>query len=66
MPTIGSPAPEFTLKDQDQKDIKLSDYKGKKNVVIVFYPSTGAPPAPKSTPAWSTTKNNSKTSTPKS
>ena len=26
--TIGAPAPEFTLKDQDQKEIKLSDYRG--------------------------------------
>jgi len=42
-PTIGAPAPEFTLKDQDQKEIKLSDYKGKKNVVLVFYPLDWSP-----------------------
>ena len=35
--TVGQSAPEFTLKDQSQKDVKLSDYRGK-NVVIVFYP----------------------------
>src|SRR5271157_2329020 len=40
--TIGAPAPEFTLKDQDQKEIKLSDYRGKK-VVLVFYPLDWSP-----------------------
>jgi mycoredoxin-dependent peroxiredoxin len=39
----GAVAPEFTLKDQDQKDVKLSDFKGKKNVVIVFYPLDWSP-----------------------
>ncbi|HEV3255186.1 MAG TPA: peroxiredoxin [Candidatus Acidoferrales bacterium] len=40
---VGSAAPEFTLKDQSQKEVKLSDYKGKKNVVIVFYPLDWSP-----------------------
>jgi peroxiredoxin len=31
------------LKDQDQKDVKLSDYKGKKNVVLAFYPLDWSP-----------------------
>jgi peroxiredoxin len=31
------------LKDQNQKDVKLSDYRGKKNVVIVFYPLDWSP-----------------------
>jgi len=35
--TVGAPAPEFTLKDQDQKEVKLSDFRGKKNVVLAFY-----------------------------
>jgi mycoredoxin-dependent peroxiredoxin len=39
---VGQPAPEFTLKDQDQKDIKLSDYRGK-NVVLMFYPLDWSP-----------------------
>ena len=39
---VGQPAPEFSLKDQSQKDIKLSDYRGK-NVVIVFYPLDWSP-----------------------
>lgn len=42
-PSIGAPAPEFTLKDQDQKEVKLSDYRGKKNVVLVFYPLDWSP-----------------------
>jgi mycoredoxin-dependent peroxiredoxin len=40
--TIGAPAPEFTLKDQDQKEVKLSDYRGKP-VVLVFYPLDWSP-----------------------
>jgi peroxiredoxin len=41
--TIGAPAPEFTLKDQDQKEVKLSDFRGRKNVVLVFYPLDWSP-----------------------
>ena len=40
--TVGQPAPEFTLKDQSQKDVKLSDYRGK-NVVLMFYPLDWSP-----------------------
>jgi mycoredoxin-dependent peroxiredoxin len=40
---VGQPAPEFTLKDQSQKDIKLSDFAGKRNVVLVFYPLDFSP-----------------------
>jgi mycoredoxin-dependent peroxiredoxin len=39
---VGQPAPDFTLKDQNQKDVKLSQYRGK-NVVIVFYPLDWSP-----------------------
>jgi len=39
---VGQPAPEFTLKDQDQKDVRLSDFRGK-NVVVVFYPLDWSP-----------------------
>jgi len=39
----GQPAPEFTLKDQSMKEVKLSDFRGKKNVVIVFYPLDWSP-----------------------
>ena len=40
---VGLPAPDFTLKDQSQKDIKLSDFAGKRNVVLVFYPLDFSP-----------------------
>lgn len=40
---VGDTAPDFNLKDQDQKDVKLSDYRGKKNVVLCFYPLDWSP-----------------------
>jgi peroxiredoxin len=40
---VGKPAPEFTLKDQSQKEIKLSDFRGKSNVVLMFYPLDWSP-----------------------
>src|SRR6202051_5073990 len=40
---VGQPAPDFTLKDQSQKEITLSDYAGKRNVVIIFYPLDFSP-----------------------
>jgi peroxiredoxin len=40
---VGQPAPDFTLKDQSQKDIRLSDFAGKRNVVLVFYPLDFSP-----------------------
>jgi peroxiredoxin len=33
----GEPAPDFTLSDQDGKDVSLSDFRGR-TVVLVFYP----------------------------
>jgi len=35
---VSHQAPDFTLKDQDGKDVKLSSFRGKKNVLIAFYP----------------------------
>lgn len=35
--SVGTAAPDFSLKDQNQKDVRLSDYRGKKNVVLAFY-----------------------------
>src|SRR6266403_1592593 len=40
---VGQPAPDFTLKDQSQKEIKLSDFAGKRNVVLIFYPLDFSP-----------------------
>jgi hypothetical protein len=40
MPKVGDVAPDFTLKyfdGSDLKDVKLSDYRGQKNVVVAFY-----------------------------
>lgn len=34
---VGQPAPDFTLPDTAGKSVKLSDFKGKKNVVLAFY-----------------------------
>jgi peroxiredoxin len=36
--TIGSVAPDFELSDQHGAKVSLSSYKGKKNVVLLFYP----------------------------
>ena len=40
---VGQTAPDFSLKDQYDKDVKLSDFAGKKNVVLVFYPLDWSP-----------------------
>jgi len=42
-PTIGASAPEFSLKDHNQQDVKLGDFRGKKRVVLVFYPLDWSP-----------------------
>ena len=34
---IGMEAPDFTLTDTAGKPVKLSDFKGKKNVILAFY-----------------------------
>ena len=34
---VGDNAPEFSIVDASGKEIKLGDFKGKKNVVLVFY-----------------------------
>jgi len=39
---VGTVAPDFTLKNQDDKDWKLSDHKGK-NVVLMWYPLDWSP-----------------------
>ena len=35
---IGQPAPEFTLTNQNGEQVSLSDYRGSKNVLVMFYP----------------------------
>ena len=34
---VGDPAPDFTLPSITGEKVKLSDFKGKKNVVLAFY-----------------------------
>jgi peroxiredoxin len=34
---VGDKAPDFTMKSTDWKDVKLSDFRGKKSVVLAFY-----------------------------
>ena len=41
--SVGKTAPDFTLPNQDKKEVKLSDFAGKKNVVLVFYPLDWSP-----------------------
>ena len=35
---VGMIAPDFTLKDEEGVEQSLSDYLGKKNIVLAFYP----------------------------
>ena len=39
----GQPAPEFTAKDDQGNTVRLADFKGKKNVVLYFYPKDDTP-----------------------
>ena len=40
---IGNAAPAFTLRDQNGNKVSLKDFKGKKNVVLYFYPKAMTP-----------------------
>jgi len=42
MIAAGEPAPDFTLRDQDGEKVSLSDYRGRK-VLLVFYPADFSP-----------------------
>jgi mycoredoxin-dependent peroxiredoxin len=35
---IGAQAPDFTLKDQNNQEVRLADFRGRKAVLLVFYP----------------------------
>ena len=37
-PEVGQQAPDFTLTNQYGESVSLSDFRGKKNVVLMFYP----------------------------
>lgn len=40
---VGDRAPDFTLPDQDGKPVKLSEFLGKKKVVLAFYVLANTP-----------------------
>ncbi len=42
-PKVGNKAPAFSLKDQNGDTVKLADFKGKKNVLLYFYPKAKTP-----------------------
>ena len=42
-PKIGNLAPAFTMVNQDGEKVALKDFKGKKNVVLYFYPKAMTP-----------------------
>jgi peroxiredoxin len=35
---VGAEAPDFTLKNQNNQEIHLADYRGRKTVLLIFYP----------------------------
>lgn len=42
-PAIGKAAPAFSLVNQRGEQVRLSDFKGKKHVVLYFYPRANTP-----------------------
>jgi cytochrome oxidase Cu insertion factor (SCO1/SenC/PrrC family) len=36
-PEVGNRAPDFSLIDVSGNEVRLSDFKGKKNVALIFY-----------------------------
>jgi len=43
LPKIGNLAPAFTLQNQSGEKVSLKDFKGKKSVVVYFYPKALTP-----------------------
>ena len=41
--SVGQTAPDFTLPNQDKKEVQLSDFAGKNNVVLMWYPLDWSP-----------------------
>jgi len=39
----GQPAPDFTAKDEKGNTVSLKDFRGKKNVILYFYPKDDTP-----------------------
>jgi len=43
LPTVGKPAPDFTLPSTSGEPVTLKSFKGKKTVVLYFYPKDETP-----------------------
>lgn len=43
LPKVGEKAQEFSLSDQSGRKISLADFRGKKNVILYFYPKDDTP-----------------------
>ncbi len=43
MPELNQPAPDFSCLNQDEETVTLSQFQGKKNVVLYFYPKDDTP-----------------------
>jgi mycoredoxin-dependent peroxiredoxin len=37
-PEVGTEAPDFTIRDQNNQDVTLSSFRGERSVLLVFYP----------------------------
>lgn len=42
-PEVGQTAPDFTLNNQDGEPVRLSDFRGRKHLVLYFYPKASTP-----------------------
>ncbi|MGH7721622.1 MAG: peroxiredoxin [Candidatus Dormibacteria bacterium] len=52
---VGEPAPDFTLRDQDNEEVRLAGLRGR-NVVLVFYPLDFSPVCTEELKALSATR----------
>ncbi len=43
LPTVGKPAPDFTLPSTSGEPVNLKSYKGRKTVILYFYPKDETP-----------------------
>ena len=43
MIAVGQPAPEFSLQDQFGRTVSLAAYRGRQNVLLLFYPLDWTP-----------------------
>ena len=41
--SVGQTAPEFCLESHDRKLVRLSDFRGRRNLVLAFFPLAWTP-----------------------